>query len=200
MRDGPSRPSGTAARQRLYGFRQFGRDAQVLRLSNSPCLLCRCSAAVRDPRGRHRLFRQFRAGERRRPRARGCSARGRRRPRNSMPQTFKTEVCKHFSAPLDCAKLKLDVRQFHEFRQCRPHQPARCRRHSKDEFQLRSRRRRRCRGGQSLLRLDLTAKLPKRYRLSNMANGNRLLVATVAFRNEPFQATEHDAIGLRCAL
>ena len=32
----------------------------------------------------------------------------------------------------------------------------------------------------------LAAKLPKEVGLSNMANGNRLLVATAAFRNEPF--------------
>ncbi len=34
---------------------------------------------------------------------------------------------------------------------------------------------------------DLTAKLPKEIGLGNMGNGDRLLMATAAFRNEPFQ-------------
>jgi hypothetical protein len=33
----------------------------------------------------------------------------------------------------------------------------------------------------------LMAKFPKQIGLGNMANGNRLLAATVAFRNEPFK-------------
>ena len=37
--------------------------------------------------------------------------------------------------------------------------------------------------------LDLPTLLPLDISMSNMADGNRLLVATVAFRNEPFQVT-----------
>ena len=37
--------------------------------------------------------------------------------------------------------------------------------------------------------LDLPAQLPLDIRMSNMQDGNRLLVATAAFRNEPFQVT-----------
>ena len=34
---------------------------------------------------------------------------------------------------------------------------------------------------------NVTAKLPKQIGLGNMTNGNRLLAATAAFRNEPFK-------------
>ena len=104
-------------------------------------------------------------------------------------QTFKTEVCKHLTAPLDCGKLKLDVRRFTNFGSAALTQPLDAKGNLKANFAYDPGV-----GGdvvvvRAFYPLDLPALLPIDISMSNMAEGNRLVVATVAFRNEPFQAT-----------
>jgi Flp pilus assembly protein TadG len=102
---------------------------------------------------------------------------------------FQSEVCKHLTAPLSCAKLKLDVRRFENFGSTDMTQPLDATGNLKTNFTYDPGV-----GGdvvvvRAFYPLDLPASLPLDIRMSNMKDGNRLLVATVAFRNEPFQLT-----------
>ena len=102
---------------------------------------------------------------------------------------FKTEVCKHITAPLDCGKLKLDVRRFTNFSNAALTQPLDAKGDLKANFAYDPGV-----GGdvvvvRAFYPLDLPALLPLDISMSDMADGNRLVVATVAFRNEPFQVT-----------
>lgn len=99
---------------------------------------------------------------------------------------FKTQVCKSLGAPLSCADLKLDVRKFTDFSSAELTNPVDGRGNLKSNFSYEPGL-----GGdivvvRAFYEWTLAAKLPKEVGLSNMANGNRLLVATAAFRNEPF--------------
>ena len=102
---------------------------------------------------------------------------------------FKSEVCKFLTAPLSCGGLKLDVRTFSSFGSSDLTNPLDSSGNLKSEFNYQPGV-----GGQVVLvrafyEWDLLAVLPQAIRLSlsNMQDGNRLLVATVAFRNEPFK-------------
>ena len=100
---------------------------------------------------------------------------------------FKTEVCKHLSAPISCAGLKLDVRTFSNFSGVDLTNPLDANGNLKQSFAYNPGV-----GGdvvvvRAFFQWGLTAKMPKDIGLSNMANGDRLLVATAAFRNEPFK-------------
>lgn len=128
----------------------------------------------------------------------GATAQGARLIRTGQAQTqkfsatqFKTEVCKHLTAPIQCSALKLDVRHFSSFGGANSDltNPLDGSGKLKTNFSYDPGT-----GGdvvvvRAFYEWDLTAKLPKDIALSNMENGNRLLVATVAFRNEPFQTT-----------
>jgi Flp pilus assembly protein TadG len=128
----------------------------------------------------------------------GATAQGARLIRTGQAQTqkfsatqFKSEVCKHLTAPIECGGLKLDVRHFSSFGGAGSDltNPVDGNGNLKANFSYDPGA-----GGdvvvvRAFYEWDLTAKLPKDIALSNMANGNRLLVATVAFRNEPFQPT-----------
>ena len=99
---------------------------------------------------------------------------------------FKTEVCKHLSAQISCSELKLDVRKFTSFGGAQLTDPLDGNGNLKQNFSFDPGV-----GGdvvvvRAFYEWNLTAKLPKDIALSNMANGDRLLVATAAFRNEPF--------------
>ena len=103
--------------------------------------------------------------------------------------TFKSEVCKYLTAPLSCGALKLDVRAFSSFGSSDLTNPLDSSGNLKSEFNYQPGV-----GGQVVVvrafyEWDLLAVLPPAIRLSlsNMQDGNRLLVATVAFRNEPFK-------------
>jgi len=102
---------------------------------------------------------------------------------------FKTEVCKHISPPITCGGLKLDVRHFSNFGGAGSDltNPLDGNGNLKTNFSYDPGV-----GGdvvvvRAFYEWDLTAKLPKQIGLSNMSNGDRLLIATTAFRNEPFQ-------------
>jgi Flp pilus assembly protein TadG len=99
---------------------------------------------------------------------------------------FKAEVCKSLGAPLSCAELKLDVRKFTDFSSAELTNPLDRNGAMKSGFSYEPGL-----GGdivvvRAFYEWTLAAKLPKEVGLSNMANGNRLLIATAAFRNEPF--------------
>ena len=101
--------------------------------------------------------------------------------------TFKTEVCKYLAGPVSCGGLKLDVSSFSNFGSTTLTNPLDGSGNLKSAFNYEPGV-----GGQVVVvrafyEWDLLAALPQAIRLSNMSNGNRLLVATVAFRNEPFK-------------
>ena len=100
---------------------------------------------------------------------------------------FKTEVCKYLTAPLSCGGLKLDVRTFTNFASADLTNPLDSGGNVKSGFGYAPGV-----GGdvvvvRAFYEWDLLAAMPPIIRLSNMTNGNRLLIATVAFRNEPFK-------------
>jgi Flp pilus assembly protein TadG len=109
---------------------------------------------------------------------------------------FKTEVCKYLTAPLSCSGLQLDVRSFSSFGSSNLTNPLDSAGNLKSGFSYAPGV-----GGDIVIvrafyEWDLLSKLPiipvwkgrsVDTRLSNMSDGNRLLIATVAFRNEPFK-------------
>ena len=102
---------------------------------------------------------------------------------------FKTEVCKHVTAPITCAGLRLDVRHYSSFGGAGSDltNPLDGNGNLKSNFAYDPGV-----GGdvvvvRAFFEWPLVAKLPKAISLGNMQNGDRLLVATAAFRNEPFQ-------------
>lgn len=101
-------------------------------------------------------------------------------------EQFKIEVCKALSPPLTCGELKIDVEKFADFSSAKPGSPLDGGGNLKSNFKYDPGL-----GGdivvvRAFYEWTLAAQLPKEVSLSNMANGNRLLVATAAFRNEPF--------------
>jgi len=102
---------------------------------------------------------------------------------------FKSEVCKYLGGPISCGGLKLDVRHYSNFGGAGSNltNPIDANGNLKTSFAYDPGV-----GGEVVVvrafyEWSLAAKLPKDIALSNMGNGNRLLVATVAFRNEPFK-------------
>ena len=109
---------------------------------------------------------------------------------------FKTEVCKHLTALLTCSNLKLDVRTFTNFAGSDLTNPLDASGNLKPTFSYAPGQ-----GGDVVIvrafyEWDLPAKLSHTFpsiagtmtmSLGNMQNGNHLLVATQAFRNEPFK-------------
>ena len=100
---------------------------------------------------------------------------------------FKTEVCKYLTTPLSCGGLRLDVRTFANFGSATLTNPLDSSGNLKSGFGYAPGV-----GGdvvvvRAFYEWDVLAALPPIIRLSNMASGNRLLIATVAFRNEPFK-------------
>jgi hypothetical protein len=113
--------------------------------------------------------------------------------------SFKTEVCKYLTGLLSCDRLKLDVRTFANFGGTDLTNPLDSAGNLKSEFSYAPGV-----GGQVVIvrgfyEWDLPAKLPmdelgkilglpeRSLSLSNMQNGNLLLIATQAFQNEPFK-------------
>jgi Flp pilus assembly protein TadG len=116
---------------------------------------------------------------------------GQAQSQNFNADQFKTEVCKHVSAPISCSGLQLDVRHFPSSSAASSGltnpldaagNPNTNFSYSYDPGA----------GGDLVIvrgfyDWGITAKFPKEIGLGNMSNGDRLLSATVAFRNEPFQ-------------
>ena len=99
---------------------------------------------------------------------------------------FKTEVCKFLTVPLSCDGLQLDVRRFASFSTAELTNPLQ-NGAMKTNFSYDPGT-----GGdvvvvRSFYEFKLPAQLPTDIRMSNMANGSRVLIATAAFRNEPFK-------------
>ena len=101
---------------------------------------------------------------------------------------LKQEVCKALSAPLSCSALKLDVRPYENFSAAANGltQPLDGSKDLKEDFSFDP-------GGsgdvvvvRAFYPLDIGALLPTEVSLSNMSGNKRVLVATAAFRNEPF--------------
>ena len=127
-----------------------------------------------------------------------AAAQGARLIRTGQAQTqsfdaakFKSEVCKYVSPPITCGGLKLDVRHYSNFGGAGSNltNPLDSNGNLKTTFSYDPGV-----GGdvvvvRAFYELDLIAMLPNQIGLGNMTNGDRLLMATVAFRNEPFQNT-----------
>lgn len=107
--------------------------------------------------------------------------------------SFKTEVCKNLTAFLSCAHLSLDVRTFSSFGGTNLTNPL----DSSGNLKTGGFSYQPGVGGQVVVvrgfyDWDLPTKFPKAISnidvsLGNLPNGDLLLVATQAFRNEPFQ-------------
>lgn len=101
---------------------------------------------------------------------------------------FKTEVCKKLSAPITCGGLKLDVRKYTNFAGAASGltQPLDQAGDLKTNFSYDPG----VRGDVVVVRafypLDIGSLLPAEISMSNMSGNKRVLVATAAFRNEPF--------------
>ena len=126
----------------------------------------------------------------------GALERGARLIRTGQAQTqkfdagmFKKEVCKYLSAPLNCDGLKLDVSSYPSFAGAAKNltSPLGPDGKLKSGFGFDP-------GGaedvvvvRAFFPLEIGAVLPANISLSNMDGGGRLLIATAAFRNEPYK-------------
>ena len=101
---------------------------------------------------------------------------------------FKTEICKQLSAPLSCGALQLDVRSYPSFADASAGltSPLDSSGNMKSNFSYDSGNAGDVMVVRAFYPLDIGSLLPDEISLSNMAGNNRLLVATAAFRNEPF--------------
>ena len=102
---------------------------------------------------------------------------------------FKNEVCKHLTAPLSCSGLKLDVRRFTNFSSTELTNPLDAGGAMKTSFSYDPGN-----GGDVVVvrgfyEFEIPSLFPVEISMSNMQGGSRVLVATAAFRNEPFQTT-----------
>ncbi len=100
---------------------------------------------------------------------------------------FKTEVCKYIAPPVTCSDLKLDVRHYTNFSGAGSDltNPLDSSGNLKTTFSYDPGA-----GGDVVVVrafYEWGLKLPTEISFGNMKNGDRILVATVAFRNEPFQ-------------
>jgi len=126
----------------------------------------------------------------------GAVDRGARLIRTGQAQTgkfnageFKKEVCKYLSAPLSCTKLKLDVRSYSSFGGAGQNltNPIGPDGNLKSDFSYDPGAGEDVVVVRAFYPLDVGSVLPTEINLSNMNNGERLLIATAAFRNEPFK-------------
>lgn len=122
----------------------------------------------------------------------GATERGARLIRTGQAQTngfdagmFKKEVCKHLSAPLSCGALQLDVRSYPSFGSAAGNLASPPSSNDSPSYNP---------GGaedvvvvRAFYPFDIGSLLPSSISLGNMKDGSRLLVATAAFRNEPFK-------------
>jgi Flp pilus assembly protein TadG len=101
---------------------------------------------------------------------------------------FKNEVCKMLTAPLSCGGLQLDVRKYSSFGGAASNltQPLDSSGNVKTSFSYDPGARGDVMVVRAFYTLDIGALLPSEISLSNMSGNNRMLIATAAFRNEPF--------------
>jgi Flp pilus assembly protein TadG len=189
MQEAPDRPSNTTAGRRWRALRLFGRDrsgasAVEFALLAIPTILL--------------LFAVLQLGlvflgtymlEH-------ATAQGARLIRTGQAQTqgfnaaaFKTEVCKYLTAPLNCSGLKLDVRRFANFSSTELTSPLDAGGAMKTNFSYDPGN-----GGDVVVvrgfyEFEIPSLFPIEISMANMKGGSRVLIATAAFRNEPFQST-----------
>lgn len=108
---------------------------------------------------------------------------------------FQSELCKNLVGPLDCARVKLDVRHFSNFGGVSGNLPSPLdgKGNLKNSFSYDPGK-----GGdvvvvRAFYEWEVTGRMPKGVGLSNLGNGNRLLQATATFRNEPFKTAPQGA-------
>lgn len=101
---------------------------------------------------------------------------------------LKDEVCKELVAPLSCSGLQFDIRKYANFGEAGSGltSPLDGSDNMKTDFSYDTGV-----GGEVMVvrafyPLDIGALLPAQISLSNMSGNNRVLIATAAFRNEPF--------------
>ena len=124
----------------------------------------------------------------------GAAAHGARFIRTGQAQNqnfdandFKAEVCDHLNAMLSCGKLMLDVRRFDSFSESELTEPLDANGNMKTNFSYDPGV-----GGDVVIvrafyQWELPASLPSAISVGNMNDNSRLLIATAAFRNEPFK-------------
>lgn len=100
---------------------------------------------------------------------------------------FRDVACDTLGMLLSCDDLYYDVRVYDDFASANPSSPIQDEEYDPDEFKFEA-------GGEDdivVVRLFYEWTLPAPFfggrAMANLANGNRLLVATVALRNEPFE-------------
>ena len=189
LRNRSPRLSRTAARQNLRGLHQFGRDASgasAVEFALVALPLFYLLFAILEVGivffANYTLENAVDQGAR-------MLRTGQAQNQKFDAGMFKTEVCKHITAPLSCGNLKLDVRRFTNFSSADLTQPLDAKGELKPNFSYDPGL-----GGdvvvvRAFYPLDLPALLPAAISMANMAGGNRLVIATIAFRNEPFQLT-----------
>lgn len=189
MQKAPDRPSNTTAGRRRRAFRQFGRDrsgasAVEFALLAIPTILLLLAVLQLGLvfLGTYMLEH--------------ATAQGARLIRTGQAQTkgfdaaaFKNEVCKSLTAPLSCSGLKLDVRRFTNFSSTELTNPLDEGGAMKTNFSYDPGN-----GGDVVVvrgfyEFDIPSLFPIEISMANMKGGSRVLVATAAFRNEPFQST-----------
>jgi len=101
---------------------------------------------------------------------------------------FKDEVCKQLTAPLTCGSLQLDVRKYTNFGSAAGGltQPLNESGGMKDDFSFDPGKSGEVMVIRAFYPLDIGSMLPAEVSMSNMSGNARVLVATAAFRNEPF--------------
>ena len=115
---------------------------------------------------------------------------GQAQDQGSMPRRSRTRSATHLTAPLSCAGLKLDVRRFTNFSSTELTNPLDAGGAMKTNFSYDPGI-----GGDVVVvrgfyEFDIPALLPVEISMSNMARRQPgPVVATAAFRNEPFQTT-----------
>ena len=126
----------------------------------------------------------------------GAVDRGARLIRTGQAQTgkfsagdFKRELCKYLTAPLHCTNLKLDVRSYANFAGASQNltNPIGSDGKLKANFSYDPGAGEDVVVVRAFYPLDIGSVLPAEINLSNLPDGQRLLVATAAFRNEPFK-------------
>jgi Flp pilus assembly protein TadG len=189
MQEAPDRPNNTTSGRRRRDLRQFGRDpsgasALEFALLAIPTILLLLAVLQLGLvyLGNYMLEH--------------ATAQGARLIRTGQAQTqgfnasaFKTEVCKYLTAPLSCSGLKLDVRRFTNFSSTELTNPLDASGAMKTNFSYDPGN-----GGDVVVvrgfyEFDIPSLFPIDISMANMKGGSRVLVATAAFRNEPFETT-----------
>jgi len=189
MQKAPDQPNITTAGRRRRGLRQFGRDrsgASALEFALVAVPLILLLLAVLQLGliflGNYQLEHATAQGAR-------LIRTGQAQAQGFDAAAFKNEVCKYLTAPLSCSGLRLDVRRFTNFSSTQLTSPLDAGGAMKTNFSYDPGD-----GGDVVVvrgfyEFDIPALFPVEISMSNMKGGSRVLIATAAFRNEPFQST-----------